>query len=94
MVHLANEKATADIEGDIERRGVRLRHLYSLERNVRALVHNFNHRGLEEQREVGAGQQDDDEAIQRDLAEHEGPMIWENLTQTAAEETIRTESFV
>ena len=55
------------------------RHLDALERHVRAVVVHLGHRGLEEERQERAGEQEDDEAVERDLAEHERPVVGEDL---------------
>ena len=43
-------------------------------------------RRLEEQRQEGAGQQQDDEAVERDLAEHERPVVGEDLAELLLEQ--------
>jgi hypothetical protein len=81
VVHLPHDQAAAHLEGDVQRRFVRPRHLDAAQRRVRAVVDDLLHRGVEEQREVRAGQQQDDERVQRDLAEQERPVIREDLVE-------------
>ena len=47
--------------------------------SVRAVVDDLDHRRLEPQRQERAGQQQDDEAVESDLAEHERPVLGEDL---------------
>ena len=42
--------------------------------------------GLEEERQEGAGEQHDDEAVERDLAEHERPVVGEDLAAELLDE--------
>ena len=79
VVHLAHQQATADVEREVERRGHRRRHLDALQRHVGAVVVDLDHRRLEEEGQERAREQDDDEAVQRDLAEHERPVVGEDL---------------
>ena len=43
-------------------------------------------RGLEEERQERAAEQDDDEAVERDLAEHERPVVGEDLAAELLDE--------
>ena len=86
VVDLPHEQAAADVEADVERRRHRGRHVEALERQVRALVDDLGHRGLEEEGQERARQQDDDEAVERDLAEHERPVVGEDLAAELADE--------
>ncbi len=79
VVHLTHQQAAAHVEGDVQRRGVRLGHLQATELVVGPLVGDLAHARLEPERQEDAGQQQDDEAPQRDLAEHEGPVVGEDL---------------
>ena len=58
---------------------VRHRHFHALQRDVAAVVVRLRHGRVEEERQEGAGEQQDDEGVQRDLAEHEGPVVGEDL---------------
>jgi hypothetical protein len=79
VVDLPQQQAAADIEADVQRRLVGLAHRDAVELGVRAVV---DHRGRgrdEEERQEGPGQQQDDERPQRDLAEHERPVVGKDL---------------
>ena len=60
---------------------VRPRHLDAAQRRVGAVVDDLLHRRVEEQRQERAGQQQDDERVQRDLAEQERPVVREDLVE-------------
>lgn len=79
VMHLAHEQAAPDLERDIEGGVVRHRHRDAVERQVRALVLDLRHRRVEEEGQEGSAQEDDDEAVQRHLAEHERPVVGEDL---------------
>ena len=84
VVDLADEQATAHLEGDVQRRLVGPGHLHAVERLVHAVVGDLGHRRVEEQRQVHAGEQQHDEAVQRDLTEQERPVRREHLVELAA----------
>ena len=86
VVHLADQQAALDVEGDAHHRVERRRHLGAPQRLVRALVDELLLRPLEEQRQVRAGDQQDDEAVQRDLAPQEREVVREHLAQHLADE--------
>ena len=67
-----------------QRRRVRPRHRDALHRHVAAVVDGLGHRRVEEERQVRAGEQQDDERVQRDLAHHERPVVGEDLVQLGA----------
>jgi hypothetical protein len=48
VVNLAHEQPAADVEADVQRRGVRLAHVHAVQRGVRAVVDDVGHAGLEE----------------------------------------------
>ncbi len=79
VVHLPQQQAAAHVEGDVQRRGVRLRHLDAAQLVVGAVVGHVGHAGVEPQRQEDAGDQQDHEAPQRDLPEHERPVVGEYL---------------
>ena len=79
VVHLAHEQAAADIEGDVQGRAVGHGHLDALQRHVRARVVRLRHGRIEEERQERAREQQDDEGVQRHFAEHEGPVVREDL---------------
>ena len=84
VVDLAHDQPAADVEGDVQRRVVGPRHLHAVQRHVGAVVADLGHRGVEEERQEGAGQQQDDERVERDLAHHERPVVGEDLVQLLA----------
>ncbi|GAA5770437.1 hypothetical protein Aros01_06964 [Streptosporangium roseum] len=94
VVHLPHQQATADVEADVQSRGVRLGHHDALERLVGAVVDDVSHGGLEEEGQERAGQQQDDERVQRDLAQQERPVVGEDLPQVALEEVSRADAVV
>ena len=79
VVDLPHQQAAADIEADVERRLVRLAHPDAVQLGVRPVVDHVGHAGLEEQGEEDAGQDQDDERVQRDLAQQERPVVREDL---------------
>ncbi len=83
VVDLTDEETAAHLERDVQRRLVRLGHHHAVQRLVGAVVHHARHRRVEEQRQVDARHQQDDEAVQRDLAQHEGPVGGEDLVDLA-----------
>jgi hypothetical protein len=87
VVDLAHDQPTAHVERDVQRGGVCPRHLDATQRRVAALVLDFAHRRVEEERQVGAGEQQHDERVKRDLAHHERPVVWEDLVQLLADAT-------
>ena len=83
VVRLADQQARLHVERDVERRAVRLGHLRPLQRRVRAVVDGRRGARLEEERQVDAGRDEDDEAVERDLAEQERPVVGEDVAQRA-----------
>ena len=79
VVDLPDEQAAADVEGDPERRAVGVGHRHALQRDVGAVVDDLGGARDEPEREEGAGQQADDHRVHRDLAEHERPVVGEDL---------------
>ena len=65
----------------LTRREVRLRHVHAVERQVRPVVDDVGRRGHEVQREEDAGGEQDDEGVEGDLADHEGPVVGEDLVE-------------
>jgi hypothetical protein len=94
VVHLTHEQATAHLEGQVQRRLVRGRHLGAAQRRVRPLVRDLPHRRVEEEGQERAGEQQDDEREQGDLAQQEGPVVGEDLVQQAAQRGRRLETVV
>ena len=89
VVDLTDEQTAADVERDRQRRIERRRHLDAAHREERAGVVRGHHRRLEEERQERAREQDDDEAPQRDLAEHERPVVGEDLATELLDEARR-----
>ena len=79
VVDLPHEQTTANLEGNIECGGVGARHRHTAERLVDAVVLDLAERWVEEQGQEHARDQQDDEAVQRDFAEQEGPVRREDL---------------
>ena len=79
VVHLPHQQPGAYVEGDVQRGGVGLGHLQAAQLVVGAVVDGLAHARPEPQRQERAGQQQDHEAPQRDLAQHEGPVVGEDL---------------
>ncbi len=79
VVHLPHEQAATDVEGDVEGRGVGLRHVQTAVLLVGAFVDDLAHARLVPKGEEHAGEEQDDEAPQRDLAQHERPVVGEDL---------------
>jgi hypothetical protein len=94
VVDLADEQTAADVERQIQRRVVGGRHDHAAQRCVRALVGNLAHRGVEEERQVRAREQQDDERVERDLPEQERPVVGEHLVQRAPQPGGDEEPFV
>ena len=85
VVDLPHQQPAADIEADVQRRLVRLADREAVELGVRAVVDHVGRRRDEEERQEGPGQQQDDERPQRDLAEHERPVVGKHLPHEHAE---------
>jgi hypothetical protein len=94
VVDLPHQQTAADVERDVQRRGVGLGHVQALEQAVRALVLDLAHRRLEPERQEDAGQDQDDEAVERDLAEHERPVVGEDLAQVLLPDLADAQSVV
>ncbi len=87
VVQLAHEQAAAHVEGQVQRRVVGRRHLHAPQWRVGPLVDDLTHRGVEEERQVGARQQQDDEGVERDLTEQERPVVGKDLVERPAQGT-------
>jgi hypothetical protein len=85
VVQLAHEQPAAHVERDVQGRRVGRAHVHAAQVGEHAAVGDLGHRGVEEQAEVGAGQQQDDEAVEGDLAEHERPVRREDLVELLAQ---------
>ena len=89
VMDLPDQQPAADVEADPQRRLVRLAHLDAVELHVRAVVGHLGHRRHEEERQERPGQQQDDEGIQRDLAEQERPVVGVHLAQQVGADPAR-----
>src|SRR5699024_11459919 len=85
VVHLTDEQAAADLEGDIESGHVGAGHLHTVEWEVGTVVDDLGDRGIEEQGQVDTSQDQDDEAVESDLTQEEGPVGREDLVDLAAD---------
>ena len=94
VVHLPHEQSAADVERDVEGRGVGLGHVDAAELVVAAHVGDLTHARHEPQGQERAGQQQDDEAPQGDLAEHERPVVREDLAHLRLGELGQAEAVV
>ena len=81
VVDLPHQQAAADVERQPQRRREGLRHLDPAQLRVAAFVGRLAHARVEPQREEDAAEQQDHEAPERDLAQHEGPVVGEDLAQ-------------
>lgn len=86
VVDLPDQESTAQIEGDVQRRLERRGHLDTPHRSVGAGVVGLDHGRLEEERQEGSGEEHHDEAPERDLAEHERPVVGEDLASELLDE--------
>jgi hypothetical protein len=94
VVDLPHEQPATDVEADVQRGRVRLAHVHAVQRRVGAVIDHVGHARLEEEGEEGAGEQQDDERVQRDLAEQEAPVIGEDLPQEPADGRCRAQAVV
>src|SRR3569623_1418140 len=78
----------------MQRRGEGVGHLYAALRLVAAVVGDDALARVEEQRQIDARQQQDDEAVERELAENERPVVRKDLVHAALEEVRRHELVV
>ncbi len=81
VVDLPDEQAAAHVEGDLQRALERAGHVDAAQVLERAVVGDLDHRRVEEDRQVGARQQQHDEAVEGDLTEHERPVRREDLVE-------------
>ena len=81
VVHLAHQQPAAHGEGQVDRRRVGLRHPYAVQRLVGAVVDDCGLRGHEVQGQEDPGGQQHHERVQGDLAQHERPVVREDLVE-------------
>jgi hypothetical protein len=94
VVDLAHDEPRAYVEADAQDRFVGLRHRHTLQWCVAPVVDDLLRSRREEEREVHAGEDQDDEAVERELTQHEGPVVGEDLVQRGADEPSGTEPLV
>ena len=94
VVHLAHDQAGPHLEADVQRRGVGGRHPRALQGLVGAVVDDLVGGGDEEERQVDARHHQDDEAVHGDLADHERPVVGEDLVEGLAGEVGGAEALV
>ena len=94
MVGLTHDEAGPDAEGDVDGRGVRLGHRLAVEGFVRAVVDDHGVGGLVEERQVNARHYEQDEGVHGDLADHEGPVVGEDLVHGRAQPLRSTQAIV
>ena len=85
VVNLPDEQAASHLEADVQSCLVGPRHLDSAQRLVHPVVGDLGHRGVVEQGQVHPGEQQDDEAVQRHLAQQERPVGGEHLVELPAQ---------
>ena len=81
VVHLAHQQAATHGEREVHRGGVGLGHPHAVQGLVDAVVDHHGLGGHEVQGQEDAGGQQDHEGVQGDLAEHERPVVREDLVQ-------------
>ncbi|SHQ34208.1 Uncharacterised protein [Mycobacteroides abscessus subsp. abscessus] len=79
VMDLPHEQTTTYLEADVQGGLVGLGHLHAAQRLIDAVVGHFGHRRVEEQGQIDTRKQQNDEAVQRDLTEHERPVGREDL---------------
>ena len=79
VVHLPHQQTGTHVEGDVQRGRVGLGHVQAAEGVVGAVVDDLGHARLVPEAEEHSGDQEYDEAPQRDLAQHERPVVGEDL---------------
>ena len=81
VVHLAHEQAGPDREAEVDRRRVGLRHPRAPQRQVRAVIDERRRRRHVIEAEEDPRHHQHDEGVEGDLAQHEGPVIREDLVE-------------
>ena len=86
VMRLPDQQAGADGEREVHDRGVRLTHPLAVERRVVGAVEDDLPRGVdEEEGQVDPGADEDDERVERDLAEQERPVIRKEVPERLAQ---------
>jgi hypothetical protein len=94
VVDLSHHQTGPHVEADAQDRLVRLRHPRAVERAVAPVVHHLPRSRREEERQVHPGEHEDHEAVERDLAQHERPVVREDLVERVARRARRAEPVV
>ena len=85
VVGLADQQPGLDGERDVDDRPVGVAHRVAVERRVGPVVDGLGRARVEEERQVDARRDQDDERVQRDLAEQERPVVGEQVAQALAQ---------
>jgi hypothetical protein len=94
VVDLPHQQPTADVERQMQGGGVGLGHHHATKWRVASLVGHLTHaRDVPEGKE-DAAEQEHDEAPQRDLAEHERPVVGEDLADVLLDQRSESEPLV
>ena len=94
VVSLPHQQPRFDLEGQVDRRAVGVRHLHAAQRQVLAVVDGGRSARLEEERQIDPGADQDDERVQGDLAEQERPVVGKDVAQRLPQERGRTRAVV
>jgi hypothetical protein len=94
VMDLPHHEPRSHLERDAQHRVVGLRDRLSVQRRVRAAIGGLVRRRDVEEREERPREDEDQEAVHRDLAEHERPVVREHLAQAPLGEARRMEPFV
>ena len=81
VVHLAHQETATNRKRQVNRRGVGLGHLDSVERRVRTTVGNERLARHVVQGQEDTGSEHDDKRVEGDLTEHERPVVGEDLVE-------------
>ena len=94
VVDLAHQQAGAYVEGDVQGGCVGLGHVDAAELVVGPVVDDLDHARAEPQGQEHPGEEQDDEAPQRDLAQHERPVVGEDLADVLLRDRGEAEAVV
>jgi hypothetical protein len=94
VMGLTHDEPGPNLEGDPHHGVVGGGHGFAAQRWIGPVVGDGLRRGDEEEGEEGSRQHEEDEAVQRDLPEHERPVVGEHLPQVASDERARVQPFV
>lgn len=94
VVDLPHEQTATDLERDVQRGVERLGDVLPGERGVGTVVGGLGRARDEPEGQEGAAQQQDDEAVERDLTEHERPVVGEDLAGETPDDLGGPDAFV